>query len=332
MKDYIEVLKHEDDFYNNYPKILDSDFDHHARLALVDAYGLIFDGDDSPVLFVRHGNPNGYRFGAFSRLNRDPFGVQTPLHDNDIAQKEETGPFKKISDNPLVYGYGTTEPFSEYRYYSNYATWKETDILEVVVEPFPYCIVQHQGEIAKFTEIIQPCIAKGLFNGKEIKFIASYDKVYMPDSKKTDIGSDMAYILVLDHGIRPDGLKESVVIYINENGKSMGCYYLEDEKPVVSTDVKMEAEWYHQKYVDDGTVFYKDATFYIGNKVIHFKGKWGSKGITAQPRYNKHGQSQIFGTWYEGEVPYQHVLFTSFHENMEAYDYKFRKLGYNIKD
>ena len=330
----IEITRHNPDFYNECPKALDTDVDHHAKLALVDAYGLMFpDGTDrAPILFVRHGNPDGYRFGAFSRLSDNPLGLQTPLHYEDIAQKESTGRFRKLSDTPGIWGYGTENPFSEYRFYEDHATWKEADILDVKADPFPYCVIQHQGSIAKFTEIIQPAVVTGTYEGKEISFIGSYDKVFMPSEKQTDVGSDMAYILVLDHGIREDGRKESVVIYISETGASMGEYYLEGEEPVSTTHVGMAIDWFHLPYVNDGTIGYKDAVFTIGNKVIHFAGKWGTKGITAQPRLSKHGQSQIFGTWYEGDTPYRHTMFTTFHENMEAYDYKFSKLGYKIVD
>ena len=331
---YIEFVRHEDDFYNECPEVLQTEFDHNAKLSLIDQYGLIFDKgwEDEPVLFVRHGNIDGYRFGAFSRLNSDIKGLQTPLHCADIAQKEETGRFQKLCDKPLTYGYGTADPFSEYRYYSGYSTWKEGDILDVKASPFPYCIIQHQGDIANFTEIIQPSLVTGTFAGRPISFIGSYDKVYIPKEEKRDIGSTMAYILVLDHGIRLDGRHESVVIYINPEGKGIGGYYLEGEEPVSSDDVVMEADWFHLPYVDDGTVAYKDAVFHIKDKTIHFTGRWGCKGITAHPRLEKHGQSQIFGTWYEGDVPYKHQMFTTFHENMEAFDYKFKKLGYKIID
>ena len=337
MKPIIEITTHKADFFKEYPEEFNNEFDKFGKLALVDAYGLIFDEEGkAPVSFVRHGNRNGYRFGGFSRLSEDPVGVQETLHLDDIAQKEETGLFRQLSTDPWVYGYGTEKPFSEYRYYDIdkklYGTWKEGDILDVKAEPFPYCIIQHMGDIANFAEVIQPSIVRGTYMGKPIEFLGSFDKVYMPSSQKTDIGSSMAYILVLDHGIREDDRKESFFIYINEKGESMGMYYLEGEEPVVTTGVKMETEWFHQPYVNDGTLMYKDATFYVGNKVIHFEGKWGTKGITAYPRYEKHGQSQIFGTWYEGDKPYKHKMFTTFHESMEAFDYKFKKLGYKIID
>ena len=87
----------------------------------------------------------------------------------------------------------------------------------------------------------------------------------------------MAYNLILDHGIRPDGRKESFIVYINDEGKSMGLYYLEGEEPVVSEDVGFETEWFLQPCVDDRTVIpvlFEELLKHIGVKgrcgVQHF--------------------------------------------------------------
>ena len=335
MSKIIEIVKHDKDFFSERPQILNNEFDRYGKMALVDAYGLIFDEKDkAPVLFVRHGKRKGYRFAGFCRLNEDPLGVQTPLHYKDMEQVETENEFSLLSEDPWIYGYGSKEPFSKYRYFEEdgliKGAWKEGDFFEGKAEPFPYAIIQHMGKTANFTEIIQPAIVTGTFEGKPVRFLGSFDKVFMPSEETKDIGATMAYNLILDHGIRPDGRKESFIVYINDEGKSMGLYYLEGEEPVVSEDVGFEAEWFLQPCVDDRTVMYKDAIFHVGNKTIHFIGKWGCKGITAYPRYEKHGQSQIFGTWYEGDEPYEHTLFTTFHENMEAYDYKYEKLGRKI--
>ncbi len=337
MHQIMEVVKHDKGFFEDRPEILNNEFDRFGKMALVDAYGLIFDEEGkAPILFVRHGKRDGYRFGGFCRLNEDPVGVQTALHDEDMEQKETDHPFSLLSKDPWIYGYGSGDPFSEYRYFEEdgliKGTWKEGTFFEGKAEPFPYAIIQHMGDIANFTQIIQPCVVSGTYEGRPIRFLGSFDKVFMPSEEKKDIAATMAYILCLDHGIRPDGRRESFVVYINDQGKSMGLYYLEGEEAVVSEDVRMETEWFLQPYVDDRTLMYKDAIFHIKDKTIHFEGRWGSKGITAYPRYEKHGQSQIFGTWYEGDAPYEHTLFTTFHESMEAYDYKFRKLGYRIRD
>ena len=88
----------------------------------------------------------------------------------------------------------------------------------------------------------------------------------------------------------------------------------------------------HLPYVDDGTCVFKDAIFRFAGKEIHFEGKWGTKGVRPEPRIEKHGQSQILGTWYEGSTPYKHKLSMTFSENMEAYDYKLEKMGFDVKD
>ena len=100
---------------------------------------------------------------------------------------------------------------------------------------------------------------------------------------------------------------------------------------MLTDKVSMETEWKRLPYVDDGTCVYKNAVFRFAGKEFHFEGKWGTKGFTEKPRVEKHGQSQIFGTWYEGDTPYDHELSFGFSENMEAYDYKLEKLGFEVK-
>ena len=342
MEKYIIVTKHQKDFFENRPQIMDNDFDHHGKMALVDAYGSIYtDGPDKPpVLFVRHGNRSSYRFGGCARLSCNSLGVQSPEHGDDMAQKEPTGEFRLLSEDPWTYGYGTEEPFSQYRYVWDEkglrGYWKEGDFLDLVAEPFDYCIIQRMGKLCNFAQIIQPSIVTGTYNGKPVRFLGSFDKVFMSSDEDRDVGAIMSYILVLDHGIRPDGRRESCIVFINAEGDGVGMYYLEGEEPVVSENIRMECDWFHQPYSDDGTVMYKDAVFHIGDKKIHFQGKWGAKGITAKPRYEKHGQSQIFGSWYEGDEPYVHTLETTFHEQLEAYDWRIAgiadKLGFRIID
>ena len=81
----------------------------------------------------------------------------------------------------------------------------------------------------------------------------------------------------------------------------------------------------------------------IKNKKIRFCGKWGLKGwgeetdtdkIPAEvPSFgNRHGESQIMGTFYEGDTPYTHKVWQTFVENMEAFDHKLIKAGYMIKE
>ena len=112
-------------------------------------------------------------------------------------------------------------------------------------------------------------------------------------------------------------------------GYSTFYYYIDGEEPILTDHVTMEAEWEHLPYVNDGTCVFKDAIFRFCGKEFHFEGKWGCKGFT--PRVEKHGQSQIFGTWYEGKIPYRHRVYLTFGENMEAYDVKLKELGFDVK-
>ena len=70
----------------------------------------------------------------------------------------------------------------------------------------------------------------------------------------------------------------------------------------------------------------------VCGKEIHFTGKWGTKGFLAKPRVEKHGQSQVAGTFYEGDTPYEHQLSNCWVECMEAYDYKLREWGFDVVD
>lgn len=38
----------------------------------------------------------------------------------------------------------------------------------------------------------------------------------------------------------------------------------------------------------------------------------------------------MFGTWYEGDEPYDHKLFFGFVENMEAYDKNLEAAGFDV--
>ena len=118
----------------------------------------------------------------------------------------------------------------------------------------------------------------------------------------------------------------------NEDGKTVAIYYIDGETPIICDYFTLEADWVHLPYVDDGTCVFTDAVIRFSGKEFHFHGKWGNKGFTEKPRIEKHGQSQISGTWYEGKIPYRHRLYYSGFENMEAYDYKLKKMGFSIVD
>lgn len=136
-------------------------------------------------------------------------------------------------------------------------------------------------------------------------------------------------------GIRQDGRKECAYLNIHSrNGHGVAAYWLEGEEPVLTDEVTLECDWQRLPYAEPGddTLSYTNAVWRFAGKEIHFTGKWGSKGFTAQPRLSRVGQSQSFGSWYEGKTPYEHKLFHTINENMGANIESIRKMGFEAKE
>ena len=176
----------------------------------------------------------------------------------------------------------------------------------------------------------------GLYENRPCLGLGEHDRLFIPSEVHgfDGITNAFGYFYMNMMGIREeDGRREQALISIDPyHGKNFCYYYIDGETPIFTDKAEMETEWTKLPYVDDGTCVYKDAIFRFGGKEFHFEGKWGSKGFTIKPRVEKHGQSQIFGTWYEGKTPYRHRLFMTFGENMEAYDYKLKELGFDVNE
>jgi hypothetical protein len=323
---------------DRHAEVFENGFDGFPELGLLDAYGMFFpEGNvkNKPFVYFRHTDAakGKHRFGNLVELGDDYLDVQKGVyHAEEVAQSDTPLiNYHKISENPLVYGYGSTEKKVDIKYTEKHITIQEGNFFRVKAHPWPVTFYDHQSVYLNASTIFQPVTFAGSFDGKPVLGLGSCDRMFF----KTAEGFDtvpLGYIAMSAMGIRADGRKESILISLslNEVGKHLGMYYLEGEEPVITDSVTVEADWVHLPYVQDGTCVFKDATFYVGNKVIHFNGKWGSKGFTAKPRIEKHGQSQIFGTWYEGNTPYDHRLFYTFVENMDAYDVKLEKLGFKV--
>jgi len=327
----------EDDLTDGTPKVFDNDFNDHAKFVLFDMYVMMFPNGDTtqkPIFFFRHANNDKYRFGGFVELGDTYLSVQKGGHYEDLAQTETPmDPYKKISDDPLEYGLGTKEPFSEYRYYVNHSTWKEGDFFEATAKPWPITIYDHQSVYPDLSEIWQPACITGTYEGQPFSGLGGYDSVFMRQNVNKDTGSGLGYFYINMMGVREDGRREQTIMNFEQSGKIFAYYWIDGEEPILSDQATMEADFVHLPYVDDGTCVYKDAIFRFCGKEFHFEGKWGSKGFTGgRPRIERHGQSQVFGTWYEGKTPYKHKLFLTFNEQMEAYDHKLKKLGFDVID
>ena len=101
--------------------------------------------------------------------------------------------------------------------------------------------------------------------------------------------------------MRDDGRREGCFINgsMKNKGQNLAFYICEGELPIFTNDFVMEADWYHLPYVDDGTCCFKEATS-ISAVVKFILKEQMERRIYRKPRVDKHGQSQIYGTWYEG--------------------------------
>ena len=310
----------------------DNEIDGHGKLSLVDMYGVLFPNgtDKKPIWFTRHSNPDSYRFGGIFEPGDDYLSVQKPLHMEDLAQKETlVDGYKKVSKD--AYGIGSKHPFSEYRFYEDHATYKEADAFDLDVEYFPYAIYKHADHSTFLSQITQCSLFSGTYEGKPVRGIGNFELMFVPQKEQRELNDYAAYIYSNCTGVREDGRKEIAMIYMNLNGQATGFYWLEGEEPIFSEEVKMEAEWVRLPYMKDHTCIYKDAIWHFGGKEIHFIGQWGYKGLTAYPRIELGGQSQVLGTWYEGKKPYKHDVYMTFNENMQVIDKNLEKMGFKVR-
>ena len=176
----------------------------------------------------------------------------------------------------------------------------------------------------------------GTYEGKPIQALGCFDRLFAPNGDRgAIIGTATHYVWSYYAGIRQDGRKECAYLNIHSrNGHGVAAYWLEGEEPVLTDEVTLECDWQRLPYAEPGddTLSYTNAVWRFAGKEIHFTGKWGSKGFTAQPRLSRVGQSQSFGSWYEGKTPYEHKLFHTINENMGANIESIRKMGFEAKE
>lgn len=335
---YIEIGK-KNNLIDLVPEVFDNDFDGHAKMALIDVYGSIYpggDGSKKPYSYIRHYDvmKNKYRFANILELGDGALSVQKGgLHLDEIASADTpVDGYRKISESPLVYGFGSTEKFVECRYYEDYLTIKEGDFFSAKYEPWPITIYDHQSLYVNSSVIFQPSTISGVLDGKPVLGVGSFDRLFIKQQGGNFDSVALGYVSTYAMGIREDGRKEFVFVSgsFNPDGKTAAIYYIDGELPIVTDRFTLEADWVRLPYVDDGTCIFENAIVRFGGKEFHFNGKWGQKGFTNVPRVEKHGQSQMGAAWYEGKEPYTHRLFTGGFECMEAYDYKLKEWGFQV--
>lgn len=323
------------------PNAFDNAFDGHAVLSLADIIGMIFPGGDvtkKPYFYIRHMDmlKKKIRFGNIVELGDDFLSPQKSVwRESEFAQAgvalSDNLPEENFDD---TFSFGSKNPYSKFTFGPNTYTAEEGDFFSLKGEYWPKTIIEHRSMYDNVSTYIQTATHSGVFEGKPFVGVGEHDRLFIPKLVNgfDGITNKFGYFYLNMIGIRDDGRREQALISIDNSGKVLAYYYMDGETPIISDHVSMEANWYHLPYVDDGTCVYKDAIFRFCKKEFHFHGKWGSKGFTPKPRIEKHGQSQVFGTWYEGKMPYRHKMYMTLAENMEAYDFNLKKLGFKVVD
>ena len=325
------------------PSQFQNPYDGNARVVLLDSYCMLFPNgnvSNKPYVYFRHTDvaKNAYRFGNIVELGDGPFDVQKGVLHEDEAADHTTAidhPYGKWDNNADMLGFASNGKV-EQCYYSDRTTIREGSYLELTAYPWEgFTVYDHQSTYENCSCVFQPSTYFGVLDGKPVLGLGSFDRLCMKETSKDGFGGvPLAYIAFSAMGIRKDGRKEMVFasIGLSEGARTMAVYQIDGQPSIFCDEVEVEADWYRLPYVEDGTCVFKEATIRFGNKEFHFQGKWGTKGFLKQPRMEKHGQSQIFGTWYEGSKPYQHRLYYTFVENMEAYDENLKQYGFHVID
>lgn len=327
-----------------HPKRFDNEQDGHARVYCIETMATFYkDGlNQAPLTMFRHMQPDRVRWAGIVKAGDTPFSVQTPAHVRDIANTDHPiKEYQQVSDDPVVFEYSSENPDCQYRYQESLVTWKEGEhgsILNLRAEPFPVAFFMHRLPNNNNASCFMywPCILSGTYEGKPISGMGENSRQFIPDGKEdkdtqeANYQKTTNYACVFLSGVRQDGRREMVYVY-GLYGQMTSGYWLEGEGAVTGI-AELIGDWEQLPYVDDGTYVCLNFDIKIANKIIHFNGKWGHKGWTETPWNEKHGQSQIIGTWYEGDTPYEHMLWDSFVENMDAFEDNLKAAGYHLKD
>lgn len=333
------------------PKCFENEQDGNATVGKAAQYAQFFvEGLNNPVYYFRNVTPTNQRWAGISEFGDTPLSTQKGLHETDIAQESaKTLAYRKVCDDPKTFEITTQHPYSVIRFMDDghggvIGECKEGEngsILDLKVYPLPVAVISHANREQPAPYFQVNTYVTGTYMGKPVEGMGGFDRTYIVGNVKGDAtAQEQNYAATyrvncaLYSGVREDGRKECVYALIaSENGKGVGMYYIDGEEPIVTDQVHLDAEWHRLPYVDDDTVVYTNATWTIGPKTIHFVGKWGTKGFTAYPKVEKHGQSQCFGEWYEGDKPYRHVVSHAFNENSgDSYAARIRSLGFEIAD
>lgn len=335
----IEFREFKNDDFSNNPKCFSEEFlENDAILIRHDICGMINLVDDIPHYYFHNMNRDASRWSGFIRLGRLPLSLQTKVEGAQTSQTDPLIEYNFICNDILTYGIKTKSGiYMDFTFNENgchIVEGENGDILDVNGKWFPNGLICHFGSEYNIPFMHLPVHLKGTYRGKKVEFLACIDRIFSPKGKEKEIIENATnYVSSYCSGIREDGRREWFVALIcHANKKGLGIYWIEGEEPIISNEVINEGIWQRLPYVDDGTVVCLDNIWKFGGKEFHVVGKWGSKGFTIPPRLDRHGQSQIFGIWFEGNVPYKHICWNTFSENMGAFYNSMKNRGFIVED
>ncbi|MGV8049852.1 MAG: hypothetical protein AB2L21_05815 [Anaerolineaceae bacterium] len=234
-----------------------------------------------------------------------------------IKYTEVKGDPDGLTDDPVTYELRAANPKLLYRFSSKHVRVIEGDFLDVTYDYMPYAMVSNKNGPFGNPYIHTHAIATGTYEGKKIKYLAGWDRMYNLDFDQAVAGGLFTGLTFA--GVHRDGCREWGMV--GKNGaQGIGYYCKDGEDPVVSTEVEFEANWIPLEYANDGTLLYTSATFSFCNKVIHYSAKWGARGQIYNVDMSRPGFSQTSGVWYEGSKPCDFELSYVFSENHNAFE------------
>ena len=325
------------------PECYQNEIDGYAGLVTFTSYAMLFPNgvDEKPIYFMRNSNADSFRWMGVINLGDGPLDYQTSAHHEDLAQADaRVSPYQKVSDDPVAYEIKSDYPYSYRRYSEEGCIWKEGEngsVFDLKYEPLPYAIFEHKDSPRRGLFWLQGAIVSGTYEGKPVAGMGGFDFTYLEDGGdhiKHD--NTLAYVVSLLLSVREDGRREIAYACIpvepGGNGNGEAYYFIDGEEPIVTNEVCLEADWRRLPYLLEGdhTVVMVDGVWKFGGKEFHVNGKWGAKGFTAKPRLERIGQSQCFGTWYEGKEPYKQKMYHVITESMSASEENITKMGFKV--
>lgn len=342
-----EIRRSRDEDFSTRPPVFQNEVDGYAELMTYACWVMLFpEGiDEKPIYFMRNMNPDSYRWMGIIHPGETIIDYQTEAHVRDLAQGDaKVVPYHLEHTDPDTYVISSEEPYSYYSFSKDGGHWvegKDGCVFDLEFTPFDVSHFEHQNSPRGAVVHLTGGTLTGTYEGKPVFGMGAYDRTFRPQDK-TDLEANnrsFAYVSSYLSAIREDGRREAAYTSIStidgRNGHGLGIYYIDGEEPILTNEVYLEdAVFRRLPYLPEGdhTVVLANGTWKFGGKEFHMDCKWGGKGFTVGPRNERVGQTQTYGTWYEGKAPYKQKNYHFFTESMGASEETISAMGFTVTD